>query len=913
MDNSKESKERSDKTSMEGSKGAGADTATTIPVSENRISEEKDGIEGPSRTLVEEIKPEREESSCGGDTSKHLGEKSKDPGEKTGTADGDTEDDKSPNDKTSTKEESKPAKDESTVDGEKLSIPDQKPPSDQPTITGNSPEKPPNDKPTIGDGTREPSVEKAVINDKPATESDKKPSAEPTEDVLQHIKFRAPSRFDLPPPAHLVVSRTKPEDKRWYAGMDNYESSYGVSAVFSRFRPEVQSQDQSIIQLGAFNGDPSHPFQSVEAGWRRTGHAEPEVFIYFTTTNYKVDGTGSGGYVTDFDKDDGDFQWLPTVTKPRGVLFRGLPVSHIDGDQLTVGLRFKLQKNVPGMVDGWYLAVDNNFVGYYPCSLFTATPPATLMNPNTNAPYGPLDPSKTLADHSNYVSIYGEIYDAGFDRSLPNPGVPTTTDMGSGRFPNEGWGKVAFISNIMRRSDMGETWVDASKSSWPLKTGNYIDTTKYDLFFCPVTDSDFGAFVYLGGSGNAKASGTWTEWDVISPLDILLDAPPKVRLTAITRVQDRIDLFAVTPDGVVRSCFWSDGDWSGIVKVADWDVINWGQDNPKFGWGTEIVALCRDEQSLDIFGLATDGHVWTARWDPDEDWSGWWNISQTMNFPQNAPIAGCVRSDSHMDLFVNNNGTIVTATWDDDAGTWSGAENDWLVLDSDRPAIDDDALILALARDEDTMDVFVVANTGVVYDLSYVTNADGEEASWGSFEPIGTMQGDGGSVMDGFDSGARLAGVARGSDKIDLFCIGTNGDFYTSTWTTDDGWSSVGGEDGDYWTWLGSPPNGVAFGADSYIAALVRPFTTNIDVFVGGEDGLIYRTAWDDTKQTWMSDPVSDDLDWDDGIGGAIRGRSDFQNTAGFFFSVASTQVFALMVIAVQQNTRIYATSYEGP
>jgi hypothetical protein len=801
--------------------------------------------------------------------------------------------------------------------------------------------------------------------EQPAQDSQETPQAvsSPDSKGKQQVGNVAVQNRPSSPLGKIRAQSTDPNslDHYWHAGVYyNDDLSYGIAAKFSRFRPKIEDGDHSLIQCLASNKDPSHPKQTIEAGWRIAAqntnepYREPYIFIFYTVSDYKPEGRGLGGYVENFDDpvgasdadSTGDFKWI--VANPqRRQLFYGLPNSHIDGTQLDTKIMWKLQKGVPGIQDGWYLALDDVFVGYLPAHLFTDLPKDssgnTIINPATKKAWDPFSANTTLADHAGVVKVYGEVYDADYNRSQNPPNIPTSSDMGSGKFPDEGFYKSAYISTIQRRADMGEKWVNADLDSWAyqkLESDNRpLNDTQYDIKMYPTKQSLLSAFCYVGGSGYPQPSGSWTDWDRISPLDMRLGSPPNVHITALTRPGVyRTELLIVSQTGIVYHCYWSDDDWSGINSQSEWRAVNWGQSTPLFNTETEIVAISRRSDSFDIFGVAQDGHVYTAFYADVLGWTGWWDISKKDKFPTNAPLAAVSRSSTAMDLFLNNNGTIVTSTWDDSNQRWSGGDNQesnddntggggdssnagssdtstatsWFTIDTsdmnNGSTIAATAPLLALARDADTMEVFVSASDGV-YGASYVTDPSGPTVGWGGFEAIGT------TPTPHFTSATRLAGVSRSADKLDLVALDTAGNLYWAAFdNSKGGWivSPNQNDNGDVWQLVGGPPTDVPFSEQGYIAALMRPTLTDIDLFVGADNGQVYRTHYSDNGSRWAVGADLAGLLWDADIGGNLSARADKLSPAGYSFAVTSRQTWSLSVLMVMPNATIYGSEYQG-
>lgn len=112
----------------------------------------------------------------------------------------------------------------------------------------------------------------------------------------------------------------------------------------------------------------------------------------------------------------------------------------------------------------WWLSYQGDALGYWPDTIFS-----------------------TLKGGANSVSWGGEIYNSG------QGGHHTTTDMGSGRFPVEGYGKASIISNLQCGSDFGNLKDPQGLKTFALKPSCYdVQLQQND---------DFGTHIYFGGPG----------------------------------------------------------------------------------------------------------------------------------------------------------------------------------------------------------------------------------------------------------------------------------------------------------------------------------------------------------------------------------------------------------------------------
>jgi hypothetical protein len=288
-----------------------------------------------------------------------------------------------------------------------------------------------------------------------------------------------------------VMSKTGPPDasgristfaaaaeKHWYASSAQFVKNYGGQGRFSLYNPTVETNhDFSLLQLAIINQngayDPSHPRldnrQTVEAGWIRFpasfGDSVPHLFTFFTTVGYET----YGDYIQSWDQDyKGWVQYDSTIFP--GTKFS--PFSVEGGVQYDLWIEYELYNG------NWWLWVKDRWIGYYPASVFSAGHIA----------------ANTLADHADQINFYGEIFD-----SNDVPGI-TTTDMGSGRFPETHWQHSAYIRNIMYQPQPSS--VSLSSADYDGGAGIFIDDpARYRIEPHFKSGTTWGSYVWLGGPG----------------------------------------------------------------------------------------------------------------------------------------------------------------------------------------------------------------------------------------------------------------------------------------------------------------------------------------------------------------------------------------------------------------------------
>ena len=122
-------------------------------------------------------------------------------------------------------------------------------------------------------------------------------------------------------------------------------------------------------------------------------------------------------------------------------------------------LTFCLQDPQSG---NWWLQVGGTDVGYWPSSIFTY-----------------------LKDSASSVEWGGEVFS-------PDAGQ-TSTQMGSGHFPNEGFGKACHIKNMLV--------VDSSNTLRSPSSVNPITEQSNCYNVQSGTSGDWGTYIYFGGPG----------------------------------------------------------------------------------------------------------------------------------------------------------------------------------------------------------------------------------------------------------------------------------------------------------------------------------------------------------------------------------------------------------------------------
>lgn len=310
---------------------------------------------------------------------------------------------------------------------------------------------------------------------------------DPTKNVTLAASELQHSNAELGPPGTVPIPRANltPKDSKdglptrksskenskrqyagdhWYCSSDLSVNNYGGSGIFSAYKAFVQNNaDFSLLQTAVVVGSTSQGEQTVEAGWINYPNqvAAPHIFTYYTTDGYAGNGNNVGGWNREV---GGWVQYSSTIFP--GTYFT--PLSTIDGAQYEITMEYEYWEG------NWWLSVQNQWIGYYPGSLFT------------------ISGETTLADYADLIFFYGEIYQS--EAAL------TTTDMGSGEFGTLEWPWSAYIHNIWYY-DLSYDEIAWDGSFW------CSDTSRYNEIDDPNSGSGWGSFVYLGGPGAGGVVG----------------------------------------------------------------------------------------------------------------------------------------------------------------------------------------------------------------------------------------------------------------------------------------------------------------------------------------------------------------------------------------------------------------------
>ena len=314
-----------------------------------------------------------------------------------------------------------------------------------------------------------------------------------------------------------------------------------------------------------------------------------------------------------------------------------------------------------------------------------------------------------------------------------------------------------------------------------------------------------GAHVQCLMDQNTLTLCRWTQGQ-IGWGDPLLGFTPNTPITSLARMPEHIDVFAGGTDGAVYTTWW-DGSWH-----------NWGQvgnGSGLFPAQPPVAAITRRADHIDLFAVGDDGRVYTNWW--HDSWQDWGTVGN-QTFPKSTPIAAIARKSDHIDLFaVGPDGRVYT-NW------WGGSWHEWGTVGNQ--TFPKSTPIAAIARREDHIDLFAVGQDGAGGTAVYTAWWDG---SWHDWRKVR-------DTHDAFPLLTPVTALARKSDHIDLFAVGTDGLVHTNWW------------DGSWHEW-GTVANSV-FTQRTPVAAIARK-SDHIDLFAVGQNGLVLTNWWGGSWHDW--------------------------------------------------------------
>ncbi|XP_051147763.1 uncharacterized protein LOC127262937 [Andrographis paniculata] len=280
------------------------------------------------------------------------------------------------------------------------------------------------------------------------------------EDVLRASSVKAygkKSHKSIPTPSSAspqpnLVTQNGHQHAIAYVQDDKF---YGAKATINVWSPRIEQPNEfSLSQLWILGGSFASDLNSIEAGWQVSpdlyGDNNTRLFTYWTSDAYQATGCYNllcSGFV----QINNDIALGASIH----------PISGYGNSQYDISI---LVWKDPKEGNWWMQFGNNHVLGYWPGFLFAY-----------------------LSDSASMIEWGGEVVNSQSD------GQHTTTQMGSGHFPEEGFGKASYMRNIQI--------VDGSNN---LRAPKDIDvfTEQSSCYDVKLGKSrDWGNYFYYGGPG----------------------------------------------------------------------------------------------------------------------------------------------------------------------------------------------------------------------------------------------------------------------------------------------------------------------------------------------------------------------------------------------------------------------------
>ncbi|XP_076941719.1 protein neprosin-like [Bidens hawaiensis] len=228
---------------------------------------------------------------------------------------------------------------------------------------------------------------------------------------------------------------------------------YGAQATFNIWNPKVQENNEfSLGQLWILGG-PDSDLNTIEAGWHvfpeLNGDTRTRLFIYWTNDGYQTTGCYNL-------KCSGFIQTNNEIAIGGSIS----PTSQVDGSQYEITIL--IWKDIKE--GDWWMQYNGKTVGYWPASLFSY-----------------------LSESASTIDFGGEVVNLG------SGGQHTTTQMGSGYFPSEGFEKASYIRSIQTVNGSNTLTTPEILNAYVTQEGCYDILTG-------ITDN-WGSYFFYGGPG----------------------------------------------------------------------------------------------------------------------------------------------------------------------------------------------------------------------------------------------------------------------------------------------------------------------------------------------------------------------------------------------------------------------------
>ena len=177
--------------------------------------------------------------------------------------------------------------------------------------------------------------------------------------------------------------------------------------------------------------------------------------------------------------------------------------------------------------------------------------------------------------------------------------------------------------------------------------------------------------------------------------------------------------------------------------------------------GSTVNVVCRYSDHIDLFTTASDGRIMSTWWDARTGWASWFQVQGGVA-AAGATVTAIARYPFHLDLFTVGTDNRVYSCWWDERSGW----HNWFPIGN------------LQCRPDSTVTSWLASPTSSICSPPLRTA--------GSCPPGGTRGAGWGNwfqVSGGVASpGSPVTAIARYSNHLDLFVIGTDNRIYSTWW-----------------------------------------------------------------------------------------------------------------------------------
>jgi Domain of unknown function (DUF1929) len=372
-------------------------------------------------------------------------------------------------------------------------------------------------------------------------------------------------------------------------------------------------------------------------------------------------------------------------------------------------------------------------------------------------------------------------------------------------------------------------WIRLISPSWQgwLRIGEPTEDVPQRSVVWPVSRNPDRIDIFvIGNNGGIYTSGqtsagTWEAWHPVGNPGAGENVPTNSVVSAVARTLNRLDIFVVGHNGGIYTSGQTNGaGWEG------WHPIG----NPGAGENVPIRSLVwpasRHADRIDIFVVGNNGGIYTSGQNGGGAWEPWHPIGNPgagENVPTSSVVSAVARGN-RLDVFVvGHNGGIYTSG-QTNGGLWEG----WHPIGNPAAGhtVPSRSVVFPISRSPGRLDIFVVGHNGGIY-----TTGQSGGGAWDPWHPVGNP-----GAGENVPTNSVVWAVSHLPNRLDIFVVGHNGGIYTN------GQTNVGAWEG--WHPVGNPEAGENVPTNSVVSAVARK-PEQLDVFVVGHNGGIYRNRWE--------------------------------------------------------------------